>query len=131
MPTDPSADARASAPSGPSADGPQASTPSGPSVNAPQANGGAGTGTGTDAPAAAARIAAIRERIDEIDDTLIALWQERSALSQQVGATRMASGGTRLVLSREREIVERFREALGADGTQLALLLLRAGRGPL
>jgi chorismate mutase len=43
----------------------------------------------------------------------------------------MASGGTRLVLSREREIVERFREALGADGTQVALLLLRAGRGPL
>ena len=45
--------------------------------------------------------------------------------------TRMASGGTRLVLSRERQILERFRGALGADGTQLALLLLRAGRGPL
>ncbi|WP_246384718.1 chorismate mutase [Micromonospora carbonacea] len=80
---------------------------------------------------AAERIVAIRERIDEIDSTLIALWQERAALSQEVGATRMASGGTRLVLSREREILERFRQALGADGTQLALLLLRAGRGPL
>ena len=33
--------------------------------------------------------------------------------------------------SREREIVDRFRAALGADGTQLALLILRAGRGPL
>ena len=43
----------------------------------------------------------------------------------------MASGGTRLVLSREQEILERFRAALGADGTQFALLLLRAGRGPL
>jgi chorismate mutase len=43
----------------------------------------------------------------------------------------MASGGTRLVLSREREILERFRRELGADGIQLALLLLRAGRGPL
>jgi chorismate mutase len=43
----------------------------------------------------------------------------------------MASGGTRLVLSREREIVERFRNALGPDGTQVALLLLRSGRGPL
>ena len=52
---------------------------------------------------------AIRERIDEIDRTLIALWQERAAMSQEVGATRMASGGTRLVLSREREILERFR----------------------
>ncbi|MCX4470063.1 Intracellular chorismate mutase [Micromonospora sp. MW-13] len=91
----------------------------------------AGGATGTDDSAAAARIVAIRERIDEIDRTLIELWQERAALSQEVGATRMASGGTRLVLSREREILERFRQSLGADGTQLALLLLRAGRGPL
>ncbi|MEU4554882.1 chorismate mutase [Micromonospora violae] len=87
--------------------------------------------TGTAEPVAAARIVQIRERIDEIDHALITLWQERAALSQEVGATRMASGGTRLVLSREREILERFRVALGADGTQLALLLLRAGRGPL
>ncbi len=87
--------------------------------------------TGTDDSAAAERIGAIRERIDEIDRTIIALWQERAALSQEVGATRLAAGGTRLVLSREREILERFRTALGADGTQLALLLLRAGRGPL
>jgi chorismate mutase len=35
------------------------------------------------------------------------------------------------VLSREQEIVSRFREALGADGVQLAMLILRAGRGPL
>ncbi|MFC3501286.1 chorismate mutase [Micromonospora krabiensis] len=86
---------------------------------------------GTKEPVAAAQIVAIRERIDQIDQALIDLWQERASLSQQVGATRMASGGTRLVLSREREILERFRRALGADGTQLALLLLRAGRGPL
>ena len=88
-------------------------------------------GTGTTEPMAAARIAEIRVRIDEIDRTLIELWQERAELSREVGATRMASGGTRLVLSREQEILERFRSALGADGTQLALLLLRAGRGPL
>ncbi|MEU7610687.1 chorismate mutase [Micromonospora sp. NPDC049204] len=87
--------------------------------------------TGTEEPTASARIVQIRERIDEIDNAMIALWQERAALSQEVGATRMASGGTRLVLSRERKILERFRVALGADGTQLALLLLRAGRGPL
>ncbi|GAB2924875.1 hypothetical protein GCM10027280_10120 [Micromonospora polyrhachis] len=124
------ADRLANTPPGPSAE-PHANTPPGPSADAPQANSGAGTQTGTDAPGAAERIAAIRERIDEIDDALIALWQERASLSRQVGATRMASGGTRLVLSREREIVDRFREALGADGTQLALLLLRAGRGPL
>jgi chorismate mutase len=87
--------------------------------------------TGADGAEAVDAIRGMRERIDEIDRTLIDLWLERSRLSQQVGRTRMASGGTRLVLSREREILERFREALGADGTQLALLILRAGRGPL
>ena len=87
--------------------------------------------TGAGETLAADEIKAMRERIDEIDQAIIDLWLERARLSQQVGKTRMASGGTRLVLSREREIVERFREALGADGTQLALLILRAGRGPL
>ncbi|SNS87999.1 chorismate mutase [Asanoa hainanensis] len=87
--------------------------------------------TGTEDEAAAARIRAMRERIDAIDTALIELWQERANLSQQVGATRVASGGTRLVLSREREILEKFRSELGADGTQLALLILRAGRGAL
>lgn len=92
---------------------------------------GGNADTGTEEAEAAARILAMRDRINEIDSALIALWQERAALSQQVGATRVASGGTRLVLSREREILERFRRELGADGTQLALLVLRAGRGPL
>ena len=91
----------------------------------------AGASPGTDAAPAATEIRGMRERIDEIDQAIIDLWLERSRLSQQVGKTRMASGGTRLVLSREREIVERFREALGPDGTQVALLLLRSGRGPL
>ena len=80
---------------------------------------------------AAEEITAMRERIDEIDQAIIDLWLERARISQAVGKTRMASGGTRLVLSREREIVERFREALGPDGTQIALMILRAGRGPL
>jgi len=87
--------------------------------------------TGAAKPLAADEIRAMRERIDEIDQAIIDLWLERARLSQAVGKTRMASGGTRLVLSREREIVERFREALGADGTQVALMILRAGRGPL
>ncbi len=87
--------------------------------------------TGTDAPEAADAIRAMRARIDEIDQALIDLWQERARLSRQVGTTRVASGGTRLVLAREREILDRFRAELGADGTQLALLILRAGRGPL
>jgi chorismate mutase len=80
---------------------------------------------------AVSEISGLRERIDEIDNTLIELWRERAAISAEVGRVRIASGGTRLVLSREREIVDRFRDALGADGVQVALLILRAGRGPL
>ncbi len=76
-------------------------------------------------------IAPLRSRIDEIDAEFVRLWQERSRLSRQVGAARMAAGGTRLVLAREQQIVETFRAALGAEGAQLAMLLLRAGRGPL
>ena len=89
-------------------------------------------GTDSDDQAiAATRISALRQRIDEIDASIISLWLERASLSQEVGATRVASGGTRLVLAREGEILDRFRSALGTDGTQLALLILRAGRGPL
>jgi chorismate mutase len=88
------------------------------------------TAEGTDTEADE-RIRQMRRRIDEIDATLIQLWQERAEISQQVGATRVAAGGTRLVLSREREVLDRFRNALGADGTQLGLLVLRAGRGRL
>jgi chorismate mutase len=76
-------------------------------------------------------IASLRHRLDEIDQKIIELWQERAAISHEVGVTRVAAGGTRLVLAREQEILARFRDALGADGTQLALLILRAGRGKL
>jgi len=76
-------------------------------------------------------IAGLRSRIDEIDAEIIRLWQERAEISREVGATRVANGGTRLVLAREQEILSRFRSALGADGTQLAMLILRAGRGRL
>jgi chorismate mutase len=104
------------------------------SDNGNAAAGGAGrtptASTGASGPAVE-NITGLRERIDEIDNAIIQLWQERAAISAEVGRVRIASGGTRLVLSREREIVDRFRDALGADGVQLALLILRAGRGPL
>lgn len=84
-----------------------------------------------DAPAPDTHIASLRNRIDDIDAEIIRLWQERAEISREVGATRVANGGTRLVLAREQEILARFRAALGADGTQLAMLILRAGRGRL
>jgi chorismate mutase len=104
--------------------------PLSPEAGSPEAGSDAAT-TDPAKAAADAHIADLRRRLDEIDAALISLWQERAAISQEVGATRIAAGGTRLVLSREREILDRYRTALGADGTQLALLVLRAGRGPL
>jgi chorismate mutase len=91
----------------------------------------AGAAPPPDTEDVAAQIAWMRERIDEIDSAMVQLWQERAALSRRVGRSRVAAGGTRLVLARERVILNRFRRALGPDGTQVALLLLRAGRGPL
>ena len=86
---------------------------------------------GAHAPEPEAHIEGLRDRIDAIVEAIIALWKERAAISSEVGKTRVAAGGTRLVLAREREILDRFSTELGADGTQLALLILRAGRGPL
>ncbi|MDQ1655102.1 MAG: chorismate mutase [Cryptosporangiaceae bacterium] len=82
--------------------------------------------TGTDEP-----IDALRQRIDAVDAALIGLWRERAELSRRIGAARMASGGTRLVLAREQQIVDKYRGELGESGVQVAMLLLRAGRGPL
>jgi chorismate mutase len=76
-------------------------------------------------------IATLRTRLDDIDQTIIDLWRERATISQEIGVTRVAAGGTRLVLAREQEILNRYREAIGADGIQLAMLVLRAGRGQL
>ncbi|AEV81784.1 T-protein [Actinoplanes sp. SE50] len=129
--TPPSTDAaRPTTPPTPDA-APPASTPAAATDKAAAAAIALDASTGAGRPLAADEIRALRERIDEIDQAIIDLWQERSRLSQEVGKTRMASGGTRLVLAREREIVDRFRAALGPDGTQVALLLLRSGRGPL
>jgi len=97
----------------------------------PEGTTSTGVPTGTENAGADEHIAALRRRLDEIDQTLIDLWRERASISHEVGVTRVAAGGTRLVLAREQQILSRFREALGADGTQLALLLLRAGRGKL
>ena len=47
-----------------------------------------------------------------------------------IGKARMASGGTRLVHSREMKVIERY-SSLGPEGKDLAMILLRLGRGRL
>ncbi|MEW2270920.1 chorismate mutase [Streptomyces griseofuscus] len=76
-----------------------------------------------------ATIAAARERIDAIDDRIIGLIQERTAVSAVVQQTRISFGGRRVSLSREMEILGHYREALGKPGTSLAMTLLELCRG--
>jgi chorismate mutase len=101
---------------------PQPATPAMPAESTPAP----AVGVATDEP-----IDALRQRIDAVDAALIGLWRERAELSRRIGAARMASGGTRLVLAREQQIVDKYRGELGESGVQVAMLLLRAGRGPL
>lgn len=75
-------------------------------------------------------IAALRQEIDHLDATILAAIQRRTEVSQEIGKARMASGGTRLVHSREMKVIERY-SVLGEEGKNLAMLLLRLGRGRL
>ncbi|MDM4140456.1 MULTISPECIES: chorismate mutase [Mycobacterium] len=72
----------------------------------------------------------LRHEIDRLDAAILAAVQRRTQVSQAIGKARMASGGTRLVHSREMKVIERYSE-LGPEGKDLAILLLRLGRGRL
>ncbi len=75
-------------------------------------------------------IADLRQEIDRLDAAILEAVQRRTEVSQLIGKARMASGGTRLVHSREMKVIERS-SVLGAEGKNLAMLLLRLGRGRL
>lgn len=70
-----------------------------------------------------------RERIDALDDRIIALVQDRMSVSAAIQDARMTSGGHRVSLSREMEILSRYRDTLGKPGTALAMTLLELCRG--
>jgi chorismate mutase len=75
-------------------------------------------------------IDALRVEIDQLDAEILRLVKRRTEVSKQIGKARMAAGGPRIVYSREMAVLARFRE-LGSEGRDLALLLLRLGRGRL
>src|SRR5437879_7551547 len=77
-----------------------------------------------------ANIEELRDEIDRLDAEILAAVKRRAEVSQAIGKVRMASGGTRLVHSREMKVIERYSE-LGSDGKNLAIILLRLGRGRL
>src|SRR6204780_5174539 len=72
----------------------------------------------------------LRQEIGRLDAEILAAVKRRAEVSQAIGKARMASGGTRLVHSREMKVIECYSE-LGPEGKDLAMLLLRLGRGRL
>ncbi|MGH3935059.1 MAG: chorismate mutase [Pseudonocardiaceae bacterium] len=75
-------------------------------------------------------LAALRTEIDDLDAEILRLVQRRTAVSRAIGSARRAAGGPRIVHGREMAVLDRYRE-LGAEGHELAMLLLRMGRGRL
>ncbi|MGW3468881.1 chorismate mutase [Saccharopolyspora sp. NPDC000995] len=80
--------------------------------------------------AAAEAISNFREEIDYLDAEILRLVKRRAEVSRQVGQARMAAGGPRIVYNREMDVLARYRE-LGPEGRELAMILLRLGRGRL
>jgi chorismate mutase len=79
---------------------------------------------------AAPDIDALREEIDHLDAELLRLVKRRVEISKIIGAARMAAGGTRIVHNREIDVINRYKE-LGPEGHNLAMILLKLGRGPM
>lgn len=77
-----------------------------------------------------ADLAALRTEIDYLDAEILRLVQRRTAVSKAIGSARRAAGGPRVVHGREMAVLDRYRE-LGPEGHELAMLLLRLGRGRL
>ncbi|GAA2331177.1 chorismate mutase [Saccharopolyspora halophila] len=79
---------------------------------------------------AAEAISDFRDEIDYLDAEILRLIKRRAEVSRQVGQARMAAGGPRIVYNREMDVLARYRE-LGPEGRELAMILLRLGRGRL
>jgi chorismate mutase len=75
-------------------------------------------------------IDALRQEIDHLDAELLRLVKRRVEISKIIGAARMAAGGTRIVHNREIDVINRYKD-LGPDGRDLAMILLKLGRGHL
>ncbi|HEX6345748.1 chorismate mutase [Umezawaea sp.] len=81
-------------------------------------------------PASAPDIDELRQEIDRLDKELLRLVKRRAEVSKVIGAARMAAGGTRIVHNREIDVLNRYKE-LGPDGKDLAMILLKLGRGAM
>lgn len=78
-----------------------------------------------------ALVGALRARIDDLDQTMLAILGERRLLSRRIQAARVAAGGVRVELAREREVLDVYARALGSEGIAMATSVLRTCRGLL
>jgi chorismate mutase len=70
-----------------------------------------------------------RTLIDAIDGELLSLLARRREVSAQIQQLRVAAGGPRIQHGRERAILGHYRDALGPEGSKLALTVLELCRG--
>ena len=70
-----------------------------------------------------------RAELDRLDAQLIDLIAQRRVVSKTIQQLRVAAGGPRIQHGRERQILTRYRDALGAEGSKLALAVLELCRG--
>lgn len=66
--------------------------------------------------------------VSELDEEIIDLVRRRTALCRELAVLRRAAGGPVTELARENAVLRRYREALGREGTSLAMLLLALER---
>src|SRR4029077_11432268 len=72
----------------------------------------------------------LRREIDQLDAAILEAVKRRTEVSKLIGKRRRPSAAPRLGEIREMKVIERYSE-LGPDGKDLAMLLLRLGRGRL
>ncbi|GAA0525485.1 chorismate mutase [Saccharopolyspora subtropica] len=84
----------------------------------------------TTAQDTAETIDSYRAEIDHLDAEILRLVKRRAEISRRIGQARMAAGGPRIVYNREMDVLARYRE-LGPEGRELAMIMLRLGRGRL
>ncbi|MFF9584557.1 chorismate mutase [Streptomyces achromogenes] len=70
-----------------------------------------------------------RSEIDRLDEALIALVEQRRAVSERIQRRRVAADGTRVDLAREQTVFRRYEAALGSSGVAIARALLHLCRG--
>ncbi|MGW7465270.1 chorismate mutase [Streptomyces xantholiticus] len=66
--------------------------------------------------------------VSEMDEAIIDLVRRRTVLCGELAALRRAAGGPAIELARENALLSRYREALGREGTSLAMLLIELER---